>query len=146
MGISNFFEIQHACYLLFSHETSAASKTTWMITEEGDIGVSGIAILVNFSCGISVILILNCVIAVFSESAGWGISGVLVNDIWFKGTLLHGFRPFSGLIDFWSFGKQWKQAKRCDGEKVLTGLRDSCHSQAVRKSMPSKFSSYQGVF
>ena len=43
-----------------------------------DIGVCGIAVLVNFSCGISVILILNCVIAVFSESAGWGISGVLV--------------------------------------------------------------------
>ena len=37
---------------------------------EGDIGVCGIAVLVNFSCGISVILILNCVIAVFSESAG----------------------------------------------------------------------------
>jgi len=37
---------------------------------EGDIGVCGIAVWVNFSCGISVILILNCVIAVFSESAG----------------------------------------------------------------------------
>ena len=37
---------------------------------EGDIGVCGIAVLVNFSCSISVILILNCVIAVFSESAG----------------------------------------------------------------------------
>ena len=37
---------------------------------EGDIGVCGIAVLVNFSYGISVILILNCVIAVFSESAG----------------------------------------------------------------------------
>ena len=34
----------------------------------------------------------------------------------------------------------------CGGEKVLTGLRDSCHSQAIRESMPSKFSSYQGVF
>ena len=32
------------------------------------------------------------------------------------------------------------------GEKVLTGLRDSCHSQTIRESMPSKFSSYQGVF
>ena len=32
------------------------------------------------------------------------------------------------------------------GEKVLTGLRDSCHSQSIRESMPSKFSSYQGVF
>lgn len=51
---------------------------------EGDIGVYGIAVLVNFSYGISVILILNCVIAVFSESAGWGISAVLVNDIWLK--------------------------------------------------------------
>ena len=49
--------------------------------QEGDIGVCGIAVLVNFSCGISVILILNCVIAVFSESAGGIISGVLVNDI-----------------------------------------------------------------
>ena len=37
---------------------------------EGDIGLCGIAVLVNFTCGISVILILNCVIAVFSESAG----------------------------------------------------------------------------
>ena len=37
---------------------------------EGDIGVCGTAVLVNFLCGISVILILNCVIAVFSESAG----------------------------------------------------------------------------
>ena len=40
----------------------------WLL--EGDIGVCGVAILVNFSCGISVILILNCVIAVFSEFAG----------------------------------------------------------------------------
>ena len=42
----------------------------WSFFKEGDIGVCGIAVLVNFSCGISVILILNCVIAVFSESAG----------------------------------------------------------------------------
>ena len=34
----------------------------------------------------------------------------------------------------------------CGDEKMLTGLRDSCHSQANRESMPSKFSSYQGVF
>ena len=39
-------------------------------SKEGDIGVCGIAVLVNFSCGISVILILNCVIAVFSEFEG----------------------------------------------------------------------------
>ena len=37
---------------------------------KGDIGVCGIAVLVNFSCGISGILVLNCVIVVFSESAG----------------------------------------------------------------------------
>ena len=37
---------------------------------EGDIGVCGIAVLVNFSWGISVILILNCVIAVFSKTCG----------------------------------------------------------------------------
>ena len=47
-------------------------------------GTLGFAVLVNFLCGISIILILNFVIAVFSESAGWGISGVLVNDIWLK--------------------------------------------------------------
>ena len=43
--------------------------------KEGDIGVCGIAVLDNFSCGISVIvliLILNCGIAVFSKSAGCG--------------------------------------------------------------------------
>ena len=44
------------------------TSAVWLI--EGDIGVCGIAVLVNFSCGISVILILNCVIAVFSEFAG----------------------------------------------------------------------------
>ena len=37
---------------------------------EGDIGVCGITVLVNFSRGISVILILNCVIAVFSKTCG----------------------------------------------------------------------------
>ena len=50
-------------------------------SKEGDIGVCGIVVLANFSCGISVISILNCDIAVFSESAGWGISGVLLNDV-----------------------------------------------------------------
>ena len=38
--------------------------------KEGDIGVFGIAVFANFSCGISVILILNCGIAVFSKPAG----------------------------------------------------------------------------
>ena len=37
---------------------------------EGDIGVCGIAVLVNFSCSILVILILNCSITVFSKPAG----------------------------------------------------------------------------
>ena len=37
---------------------------------EGDIGICDIAMLDNFSCGISVILILNCGIAVFSKLAG----------------------------------------------------------------------------
>ena len=40
--------------------------------EEGDIGVCGIAVLDNFSCDISVILFLNCGIAVFSKPAGYG--------------------------------------------------------------------------
>ena len=35
---------------------------------EGDIGVCVIAVLANFSCGISVILILNYGIAVFSKT------------------------------------------------------------------------------
>ena len=33
-------------------------------------GTLGFAVLVNFSCGFSVILILNCVIAVFSKTCG----------------------------------------------------------------------------
>ena len=43
---------------------------TYLAIMEGDIGVCCIAVLDNFSCGISVILILNCGIAVFSKSAG----------------------------------------------------------------------------
>ena len=35
---------------------------------EGNIGVCGIAVLTNFSCGISVILISKCDIAVFSAT------------------------------------------------------------------------------
>ena len=38
---------------------------------EGDIGVCGIAVLDNFSCGISVTLFLKCGNA-FSEPAGYG--------------------------------------------------------------------------
>ena len=36
----------------------------------GDIGLCGIVVLDNFSCGISGILILNCGVAVFSKPAG----------------------------------------------------------------------------
>ena len=41
-------------------------------TQEGDIGVCGIAVLDIFSCGISVILISKRGIAVFSEPTGCG--------------------------------------------------------------------------
>ena len=47
------------------------SRRIQQITE-GDIGVCDIAVLNNFSCGISVILILNCGIVVFSKPAGCG--------------------------------------------------------------------------
>ena len=51
--------------------TSAYRNKTF--TEEA-IGVSGIAVLNNFSCDISVIFqISNCGIAVFSEPAGCGL-------------------------------------------------------------------------
>ena len=41
--------------------------------KEGDIGVCGIAVLDNFSWGISVILILNCYIAVLSITGGFSV-------------------------------------------------------------------------
>ena len=44
------------------------------ILKEGDMGVYGIAVLGFFSCGISVILILTCGIAVSSSSAACGFS------------------------------------------------------------------------
>ena len=50
--------------------------------------------------------------------------------------------PMTGIREF----KQLRWQQQRSGEKVLTGLRDSCHSQAIRKSMPSKFSSDQDVF
>ena len=43
-------------------------------SKEGDMGVYGIAVLGFFSCGISVILILTCGIAVSSSSAVCGFS------------------------------------------------------------------------
>ena len=62
-----FFCISHDALLQFLED---GPKEEDEIIEEGDIGVCGIAVLVNFSCGISVILILNCVIAVFSKTCG----------------------------------------------------------------------------
>ena len=44
------------------------------ILMEGDMGVYGIVVLSFFSCGISVILILTCGIAVSSSSAVCGFS------------------------------------------------------------------------
>ena len=41
-----------------------------MLCNCGRRGTLGFAVLANFSCGISVILILNCGIAVFSKPAG----------------------------------------------------------------------------
>jgi len=43
-----------------------------LVLIEGDIGVCGIAVMANFSCGISVILIEKCDIAIFSKPAGFG--------------------------------------------------------------------------
>ena len=53
------------------------------LSKEGDIGVCGIAVLVNFSCGISVILILNCVIAVFSKTCGMRYFWPFGQRLWF---------------------------------------------------------------
>ena len=45
---------------------------------------------------------------------------------------------------FWCFGQQYLIKKKLfyTVSDPLTGVRDSCHSQAIRKSMPSKLSSY----
>ena len=48
---------------------------------EGGIGVYGDAVLDNFSCGISVISILTCGIAVLSRSSVCGFSSVLNDGI-----------------------------------------------------------------
>ena len=56
---------------LIAYTFSASSSKDH--SKEGDIGVCSIAVLDNFSCGISVILILNCSIAVFCKSAGCGL-------------------------------------------------------------------------
>ena len=62
--------------------------------QEGDIGVCGIAVLANFSCSITVILILNCGIAVFSKTCGMCFLYVLVDDFRYKNVSFTFFRPF----------------------------------------------------
>ena len=57
--------------LLFSLSLLELSSNT---PNEGDMGGYGIAVLGFFSCGISVILILTCGIAVSSSSAVCGFS------------------------------------------------------------------------
>ena len=54
-------------------------------------GTLGFAVLANFSCGISVILILNCGIL---QTCGTRFLGVLVDDSWYKKRILHLFQPF----------------------------------------------------
>ena len=49
-------------------------SVTLAVNREGDMGVYGIAVLGFFLCGISVILILTCGIAVSSSSAVCGFS------------------------------------------------------------------------
>ena len=76
---------------------------------------------------------------------------IVLGWVWSNGTLqasphklpaLSSVEPPSTVQGLRSFVGVYKGG----GEKVLTGLRDSCHSQAIRKSMPSKFSSDQDVF
>ena len=52
----------------------ACDYTFYVTHTERDMGVYGIAVLGFFSCGISVILILTCGIAVSSSSAVCGFS------------------------------------------------------------------------
>ena len=56
---------------LAAQHNSLGCRLHWLY-KEGDIGVCGIAVMANFSCGISVILIENCDIAIFSKPAGFG--------------------------------------------------------------------------
>ena len=49
-----------------------------------------------------------------------------------------------GMRYFWRFGQRYLIKKKLfyTVSDPLTGVRDSCHSQAIRKSMHSKLSSY----
>ena len=64
------------------------------IHQEGDIGVCGIAILANFSCGISVILILNIRYCGILQTCGMRFLDVLVDDIRYKNVYFTFFRSF----------------------------------------------------
>ena len=59
-------------------------------------GTLGFAVLANFSCGISVILILNCGIL---QTCGTRFLGILVDDSWYIKRILHIFRPFLAVSD-----------------------------------------------
>ena len=50
-----------------------------------------------------------------------------------------------GMRYFWRFGQRYLVKKKLfyTVSDPLTFVRDSCHSQAIRKSMPSKLSSYR---
>ena len=50
-----------------------------------------------------------------------------------------------GMRYFWRFGQRYLIKKKLfyTVSNPLTFVRDSCHSQAIRKSMPSKLSSYR---
>ena len=67
---------------------------------ERDIGVCGIAVLDNFSCVISVILILNCGITVFSKSVECDVLDILdgIKKLSFKSSNV--FQAFSSFRSF----------------------------------------------
>ena len=68
-------KLSHECKRIFRLLTTCLYKPVCIAQySEGDMGVYGIAVLGFFSCGISVILILTCGIAVSSSSAVCGFS------------------------------------------------------------------------
>ena len=74
---------------------------------QGDIGVFGIAVLANFSCGISVILILNCGITVFSKPAGRVFLAFWSTIVGIKNVSFTFFQPFLAVSG--RFGSNLKQ-------------------------------------
>ena len=78
-----------------------ANKNEWRLFER-DIGVCGVVVLVNFSCGISAILILNGDVTVFFKPVGC-VSLAFWSTIALK-RVLHLFPTI--FSRFWSFRKQ----------------------------------------